>query len=83
MTDAELAELVKSTLINVAPDLEGETFAADIGFREQFEVDSMDMLNFIIALHKATGIDIPERDYVKLETLSGCVAYLKAKQYKG
>ena len=82
MTDAELADLVKSTLIKVAPDLEGEKFATDTNFREQFEVDSMDLLNFIIALHQATGIDIPERDYGKLETLSGCVAYLKAKGYE-
>jgi acyl carrier protein len=81
MTDAELADLVKAALIKVAPDLEGETFAADTPFREQFEVDSMDLLNFVIALHKATGIDIPERDYAKLETLSGCIAYLKAKGF--
>jgi acyl carrier protein len=81
MTDAELAELVKSTLVKVAPDLEGEQFAADEAFREQFEIDSMDLLNFVIALHKATGIDIPERDYPKLESLSGCVAYLKAKDF--
>ncbi|WP_045836977.1 acyl carrier protein [Hyphomicrobium sp. 99] len=81
MTDAELTDLVKSTLIKIAPDLENEKFAADTNFREQFEVDSMDLLNFIIALHQETGIDIPERDYSKLETLSGCVAYLKAKGY--
>jgi acyl carrier protein len=81
MTDAELAEFVKATLIKVAPDLEEEVFTADADFREQFEVDSMDLLNFFIALHEATGIDIPERDYGKLETLSGCVAYLKAKGF--
>jgi acyl carrier protein len=81
MTDSEISELVTSTLIKVAPDLEGEVFAADAPFREQFEVDSMDLLNFVIALHKATGLDIPERDYAKLETLSGCVAYLKGKGY--
>jgi acyl carrier protein len=81
MTDVELADLVKSTLIQVAPDLEGEVFAANTPFREQFEVDSMDMLNFVIALHKATGIDIPERDYAKLASVSDCVAYLKAKGF--
>lgn len=79
MTDTEIAELVKAMLVEVAPDLEGQAFDADLPFRDQFEVDSMDMLNFIIALHKATGIDIPERDYAKLETLSGSVAYLKKK----
>ena len=79
MTDVELAELVKSALFKVAPDLEGEEIAAERRFRDQFEVDSMDLLNFVIELHRATGIDIAERDYPKLETLAGCVEYLKAK----
>jgi acyl carrier protein len=39
----------------------------------------MDFLNFIIALHEATGVDIPEADYPMLETLEGCVAYLQKK----
>jgi acyl carrier protein len=81
MTDTEIAELVKAMLIEVAPDLKGQVFDANLPFREQFEVDSMDMLNFIIALHKATGIDIPERDYAKLETLSGSVAYVRKKGF--
>lgn len=81
MTDSELAALVKATLIDVAPDIEGESFLADVPFSEQFEIDSMDFLNFVIALHKATGIEIPERDYPKLASLSACVSYLKAKDF--
>ena len=79
MTDAEIAELIKSALFSVAPDLEGEDIQPAAPFRQQFEVDSMDMLNFIIALHKKTGIDIPERDYAKFESLAGAVSYLKSK----
>jgi acyl carrier protein len=66
-------------LLSVAPDLEGEAINSDEPFREQFEIDSMDFLNFVIALHKATGIEISERDYPQLETLAGCVRYLEAK----
>ncbi len=82
MTDAELAEFVKAALLKVAPDLAGEEIAAEKRFRDQFEVDSMDLLNFVIELHGTTGIDIPERDYPKLETLAGCVRYLKAKGFR-
>jgi acyl carrier protein len=81
MTDAQVAELIKTALFKVAPDLEGEEIAPEKRFRDQFEVDSMDLLNFVIELHEATGVDIPERDYPKLETLAGCVAYLKAKGF--
>jgi acyl carrier protein len=79
MTPQSLADLVRLSLLSVAPDLEGEAINPDAPFREQFEIDSMDFLNFVIALHKATGIDISERDYPQLETLAGCVRYLEAK----
>lgn len=81
MTDPDIAKLVQAVLIGVAPDLEGETVRPGEPFREQFEIDSMDFLNFVIALHKETGIDIAERDYPKLETLAGAVEYLKAKGF--
>jgi acyl carrier protein len=41
-------------------------------------VDSMDLLNFVIALHAALHVDIPEADYASLATLDGCVNYLAA-----
>ena len=37
----------------------------------------------LIELHTVTGIDIPERDYPKLETLAGCMTYLRAKGIGG
>ncbi|WP_447974732.1 hypothetical protein [Nitrospira sp. Kam-Ns4a] len=36
----------------------------------------MDFLNFVIALHKTLGVEIPEEDYPKLASLNGCLAYL-------
>lgn len=33
-------------------------------------------LNFMIALHKASGVDVPESDYPKLATLRDAVDYL-------
>ena len=83
MSDATLADLVQSCLFSVAPDLEGEPIDRDEPFRLQFEIDSMDFLNFIIALHKATGVDIPEQDYPRLETLAGCLHYLQEKGVTG
>jgi len=39
----------------------------------------MDFLNFMVALHAATGIDVPERDYGKLPTLEAVLDYLLPK----
>jgi acyl carrier protein len=79
MTEQEAMDLVQRTLFVIAPELEGETIEEGVTFSDQFEIDSMDFLNFIIALHEATGVDIPEADYPMLETLEGCVAYLQKK----
>jgi acyl carrier protein len=38
----------------------------------------MDVLNFVVGLHTALGVDIPETDYPQLATLDACVDYLDA-----
>lgn len=48
--------------------------------REQLDLDSMDALNFVVALHGALGVEIPETDYPKLVTLDACVEYLAARR---
>lgn len=79
MTDEDLQKLVTKKLFTVAPEFEGEAIEPETPFRDQFEIDSMDFLNFIIAVHEATGIDIPEADYPQMETLKSAIAYLKQK----
>ena len=42
-------------------------------------VDSVDFYNVVLAIHAATGIEIPEVDYAKLATIDVCLDYLVAK----
>lgn len=79
MNELELSELVERALFEVAPDLQGETIDPEMPFRDQFEFDSMDFLNFIIELHKASGEEISEADYPQLASLKDCVSYLRAR----
>ena len=80
MTREELRATVLRTLGDIAPEADLATVKADMPFREQLDLDSMDLLNFVVALHAALGVDIPEADYPKLGTLDACVAYLDAKE---
>ena len=41
-----------------------------VDLREQIHLDSMDILNLMIAVHEATGVEIPEADYAKMSTLT-------------
>jgi acyl carrier protein len=75
----QLQVVVLTALSDVAPELDPATLDPKRDLRDQLDLDSMDFLNFVVGLHKALGIDIPEADYRKLGTLEACVAYLAAK----
>jgi acyl carrier protein len=76
---AELRATVLRVLGEVAPeaDLESLDPAADV--REELELDSMDILNLAIGIYQATGVEVPERDYPRIVSVDGCVAYLAAR----
>jgi acyl carrier protein len=78
MTRDEIRATVLRTLGEIAPEADLSTLKADEPFRDQLDVDSMDLLNFVIALHAALHVEIPEADYPRLATLDGCVDYLAA-----
>jgi acyl carrier protein len=76
MQREELRSRILQALTTVAPEADCSTLKPNVRFREQLDLDSMDMLNFMIRLHEVFGVDVPERDYGKLMTLDGCLAYL-------
>jgi acyl carrier protein len=76
MNRQQIRDAVLQALGRVAPEADLAQVDPAIPLREQFDIDSMDFLNFVVALHKGLGVDVPERDYSKLATLDGCVAYL-------
>jgi acyl carrier protein len=79
MTVEKLRAVVLSSLSEIAPEVDVGEIELGVDLREQIDIDSMDLLNFIIALHEITGVDIPEVDYPKLATVDGCVEYLGAR----
>ena len=82
MSDADLGKVVREELSNIAPEADMKSVDPGADLREALDIDSMDFLNFITAIHHRLGIDIPEIDYPKLITLNGAVAYLAAHRKK-
>ena len=76
MTQEELRNVVVHALTRVAPEIDPATVRPGVSFRDQLDLDSIDFLNFVLALHDRLGLDIAEVDYPKLMTLDGAVAYL-------
>lgn len=80
MTREDIRTAVIGALRRVAPEIDPAEIQGGANFREEFDLDSMDVLNFVLALHAATGIDVPETDYARLSNLEAAVDYLAAKQ---
>jgi acyl carrier protein len=72
----QLSALILDTLTAVAPDVDASALDPDVTFRDQFEIDSVDFLNFVIALEKKLDRPIPETDFPRLSSLKGCLEYL-------
>ena len=79
MTDGEIREAVRQALSNIAPEVDFDAIDPAKDLRDQIDIDSVDFLNFVIGLHKALNIEIPDADVAKLTTLNGCVNYLLAR----
>jgi acyl carrier protein len=80
MNTQEIKNTVLRLLGTVAPEADLASVKTDVAFRDQLDMDSMDILNFVIAMHKEFNVDIPEADYAQLMTLDGCAAYLESHQ---
>ena len=76
MSEDELRIAVLGALGEVAPEVDLEHVDPGADLREALEIDSMDFLNLAIAVHKTTGIEVPEADYPRLASIDDWVAYL-------
>jgi acyl carrier protein len=83
MTRDEIRAAVLEELSNIAPEVELEKVDPDADLREAIDLDSMDVLNLLIALHERLAIDIPEAEAKRLVTLNGAVDYLAARLSAG
>ncbi len=76
MTNNELMKILLEEICNIAPEMEGVAVDADANLRQAFDLDSMDFLNLVTAIHQRLGIDIPEADYVQFSSLKSAADYL-------
>lgn len=60
MSDTDIKKVVQEELNNIAPEADLTTLDPAADLREVLDIDSMDFLDFITAIHHRLGIDIPE-----------------------
>ena len=79
MDATKIREAVFATLRAIAPEVDPAALVADRPLRDQVDLDSMDWLNFLVGLNRTLAIEIPERDYPKLDTLEHLLVYLRSR----
>ena len=79
MSGTDIRAVLQEELGNIAPEIDLQIVDPSADLREALDIDSMDFLNFVTAIHHRLGVDIPELDYPKLATLDGAVSYLETK----
>lgn len=74
------ADTIRQTVIDcvlaIAPEADFQRVDPRGSLREQLDLDSFDFLNLLIALHERLGVEVPEADYRKADSLDGLVNYL-------
>jgi acyl carrier protein len=76
MTEDEIRTAFVEELVRVAPDLDPVAIGEDDHLQEDLELDSMDFLNLVSALHARLGVAVPEADYPRIATLRLATGYL-------
>jgi len=61
-------------------DLSREEITLESSFVDDFEMDSLDMVEMLIDLEKETGIKIPNEEAKDLKTVGALVSYLEGKK---
>jgi acyl carrier protein len=79
MTPDAVRATVIEELRNIAPEIDPSTLAPDADLRDALDIDSIDFLNLVIALHRRLGVDIPEADHARMRTLAAMTRYLAEK----
>ena len=76
MAPAEIRQVIIDILENIAPDEDLSSLDDSVPFREQMELDSMDFIDIVMELRKQYRVEIPQEDYVHLNTMDSTVTYL-------
>ena len=77
MSDQDLQATVIEALTEVAPEIDPAAVDTSVPLQDQYDLDSMDLLQFLENVSGETGIDIPERDYGSIATIDDLLAYLR------
>jgi acyl carrier protein len=71
-----LKDLVCKLILDIAPEADVQGLDPNEEFREELDLDSMDFMTLLDSIKKETGVNVPEKDYVKVNSLQSLTEYI-------
>ncbi len=75
MTKEEIMGTIIDEILVVAPDVEENEIEPGENLQRSLEIDSFDFLKVLTALKERLGVEVPEADYAKVDTLEHMTDY--------
>jgi acyl carrier protein len=77
LTQAEVLAGVKEIVVEIA-GIDASTIEMDKKFNEDLEVDSLSMVEVIVASEEKFGVKIPDEEVTKMQTVADAVNFIVA-----
>lgn len=75
MTQEQIKKTIIDQILEIAPDIEEGDIVSDKNLQRSLEIDSFDFLKILTALNEILGVEVPESDYAKVDTLEHMTQY--------
>jgi len=78
MDDGNIFERLKKLIVELL-EVDETKVVPEASFIDDLEADSLDLIEFITAVEDTFGIEIPDEDAEKIQTVQDAVNYIKLK----
>lgn len=79
MTKEQIKQTIIEQILEIAPDIEEYEIIPDENLQRSLEIDSFDFLRVLTALYEKLGVEVPESDYGKVDTLEHMTDYFAGR----
>ncbi len=79
MTNEQIKRAIIDQIVEIAPDIDESDIISDKNIQRSLEIDSFDFLKILTALNGVLGIEVPEADYAKVDTLDHMAEYFEKR----
>lgn len=78
MKKDEIKSTIIKIILEIAPEIEESEIIPDENIQRSLEIDSFDFLKILTAMNEKFGVEVPEADYSKVDTLENMADYFIA-----